>query len=320
MHPYPDTHLATVPPLLLKFENAYESLSKQNKRVCAFIRRNHLKAAFLTAAEVAEQAGVSPATVVRFSTAMGFSGFSALQKELQAMAAAGLGNEYLRVKPDPVRSRISSERAGMVDAHPNEQADHPLFQIAKLSACALDELADGFDEEARRAFDEAARLLFNARRIVVTGHKASTGIAAHAAYVLSKVHAGVSELYSLADRSSFSTVEPLGQDDVLLAFAVIYYPRETLDIIRVLAEKGVRVVLVCDFRTFPEAKYASASVLIPLRFHGFLDQMAPALAVADALAYDVFSLDEEKGRARLKAFNAFNESVGAFSQIGRFSD
>ncbi|MBM6705434.1 hypothetical protein H6A60_13270, partial [Sutterella massiliensis] len=74
-----------------------------------------------------------------------------MQKELQAMAAAGFGNEYLRVKPDPVRSRISSERAGMVDAHPNEQADHPLFQIAKLSACALDELADGFDEEARRA-------------------------------------------------------------------------------------------------------------------------------------------------------------------------
>ena len=68
--------LADAPELIKKFEDAYDDLSKQNKRVCAFFIHNHLKAAFLTTAEVAEQAGVSPATVVRFAVAMGFSGYA----------------------------------------------------------------------------------------------------------------------------------------------------------------------------------------------------------------------------------------------------
>lgn len=298
----PQTALLTTPPLLKRLEDAYDSLSKQNKRVCSFFLRNHLKAAFLTAAQVADYAGVSPATVVRFCTAMGFSGFSDLQQQFKTMAADGLGTEFLPVKP-PAAKRTAG--------------DSPLKDVASVSMRALKDLSEEFDGAA---FDRASQLLFNARKILVTGHKANLGIAAHAAYVLSKIHPDVRHIQSLDGFDSFGAVNDADESDVLLAFTVIHYPTATLEIMRALANKGVRIVLVTDFKAFAEADLAEEVLLAPFRFHGFLDQMAPMLAIADALAYSVYQKDEERGRKRLKEFNAFNEQIKAFAQVCRFSE
>lgn len=296
------TTLLTTPPLLKRLEDSYDSLSKQNKRVCSFFLRNHLKAAFLTVAQVAEYAGVSPATVVRFCTAMGFSGFADLQQKFRAMAADGLGTEFLPVKPPAAEGTAG---------------DSPLKDVASVSMRALKELSDDCDGDA---FNRASQLLFDARKILVAGHKANLGIAAHAAYVLSKIHADVKHIQSVDGFDSFGVLNDAAERDVLLAFTVIHYPRATLEIMRVLAQKGVHIILVTDFKAFAEADLADEVLLAPLRFHGFLDQMAPMLAITDALAYSVYQKDEEKGRKRLKEFNAFNEQIHAFAQVCRFSE
>lgn len=298
----PKIALLSTPPLLKRLEDSYDSLSKQNKRVCSFFLRNHLKAAFLTVAQVADYAGVSPATVVRFCTAMGFSGFAELQQKFRAMAADGLGTEFLPVKPP-----VSERTAG----------DSPLKDVASVSMRSLKELSDDFDGAA---FDRASQMLFDARKILVAGHKANLGIAAHAAYVLSKIHADVRHIQSVDGFDSFGALNDADKRDVLLAFTVIHYPQATLEIMRVLAQKCVRIVLVTDFKAFAEADLAEEVLLAPLRFHGFLDQMAPMLAIADALAYSVYQKDEEKGRKRLKEFNAINEQIQAFAQVCRFSE
>jgi hypothetical protein len=44
------------------------------------------------------------------------------------------------------------------------------------------------------------------------------------------------------------------------------------------------------------------------------------LALTDALAYELYKLDESSARKRLKEFNEFNEQDGAFLQICRFAE
>ena len=97
--------MAKMPPLLKMIEQKSSTMTYQHQRIGAFLKRHHLKAAFLTVAEVAKEAGVSPATVVRFSAALGYKGFSELQKELQELAVNASGTkggrtEFLSVKPD----------------------------------------------------------------------------------------------------------------------------------------------------------------------------------------------------------------------------
>ena len=54
--------------LLQKIEDGYQKFSKGQKKLADFIREDYDKAAFLTAAKMGEEVGVSESTVVRFAT------------------------------------------------------------------------------------------------------------------------------------------------------------------------------------------------------------------------------------------------------------
>ena len=65
-----------------KLEEGYGRFSKGQKKLADFIRNDYDKAAFLTAAKMGEEVGVSESTVVRFAMALGYDGYPGFQKAL----------------------------------------------------------------------------------------------------------------------------------------------------------------------------------------------------------------------------------------------
>ena len=63
----------------------FPKLSKGQKLIAEYILKNYDKAAFMTAAKLGNNVGVSESTVVRFATELGFSGYPKLQKALQEL-------------------------------------------------------------------------------------------------------------------------------------------------------------------------------------------------------------------------------------------
>ena len=61
--------------LVQRLEDGYNKFSKGQKKLADFIREDYDKAAFMTAAKMGEEVGVSESTVVRFATALGYEGF-----------------------------------------------------------------------------------------------------------------------------------------------------------------------------------------------------------------------------------------------------
>ena len=68
--------------LLKMIDERYQKFSKGQKKLADFIREDYDKAAFLTAAKMGEEVGVSESTVVRFATALGYDGYPEFQKAL----------------------------------------------------------------------------------------------------------------------------------------------------------------------------------------------------------------------------------------------
>ena len=56
--------------LVQRLEDGYNKFSKGQKKLADFIREDYDKAAFMTAAKMGEEVGVSESTVVRFATAL----------------------------------------------------------------------------------------------------------------------------------------------------------------------------------------------------------------------------------------------------------
>lgn len=69
--------------VLTKIEDSYLDLSKSHKRIADYVLANYEKAAFLTAAKLGEETGISVSTVVRFATSLGYEGYPEFQDALR---------------------------------------------------------------------------------------------------------------------------------------------------------------------------------------------------------------------------------------------
>jgi DNA-binding MurR/RpiR family transcriptional regulator len=61
----------------------YSQLTKSEKRIANYLRKNQEESAFLSAGELAERLGLSEATMVRFARSLGFNSYPAMREVLQ---------------------------------------------------------------------------------------------------------------------------------------------------------------------------------------------------------------------------------------------
>ncbi|WP_205417301.1 MurR/RpiR family transcriptional regulator, partial [Klebsiella pneumoniae] len=67
--------------LIHKLQHKVAGLTEAQRRIADYIVHNPMEVAFLTVDKLASKVGTSTATIMRFSAAVGYSGFSELQKE-----------------------------------------------------------------------------------------------------------------------------------------------------------------------------------------------------------------------------------------------
>lgn len=61
----------------------YNALTKSEKRIANYLRKNQEESAFLSAGELADRLGLSEATIVRFARTLGFGSYPAMRAVLQ---------------------------------------------------------------------------------------------------------------------------------------------------------------------------------------------------------------------------------------------
>ena len=71
--------------LIKRLNHSGKKLSKSHRRIAECIVAHYDKVVFMTASKLGEYVGVSESTVVRFASALGYSGYPQLQKALQEL-------------------------------------------------------------------------------------------------------------------------------------------------------------------------------------------------------------------------------------------
>ncbi|MGB8253556.1 MAG: MurR/RpiR family transcriptional regulator [Anaerolineaceae bacterium] len=130
--------------------NHFNSLTKSEKRIATFLRRNQDEAAFLAASEISDRLNISEATVVRFARKLGFASYPGMRTVLQ-------DNFRMRVTHSTrLKGRLNELR---------EVGD--IFE--KLTVSEIDYLTQALETVDRDALMKSAKLLSSARRIFVFG-------------------------------------------------------------------------------------------------------------------------------------------------------
>ncbi|MDX5459484.1 MurR/RpiR family transcriptional regulator [Micromonospora tulbaghiae] len=234
-------------------------LTPTQRRIAHCLVRHAGAAAYLSAAEVAELAGVSQPSVTRFAMALGHDGYPALRRRLRELTVTG--------------------SAGPAGGNALQRAVH-------AERDNLDRLAAQLADAGRVA--EVGKLLAASRPLPVLGLRAAAPLAAYFAYFAAKVHPDV----RVFDDGGSMLVDRLDQAvaagaTAMLAFVLPRYPRETLDALREARDAGLTVVAITDSPVSPATEHAEvvlpAAVGADLVFDLHTAPMTLAMVVLQAI-------------------------------------
>ena len=251
-------------------------LTPTQRRIAQCLVRHAASAAYLSAVEVAELAGVSQPSVTRFAVALGYDGYPALRRRIRELTGttpgtAEGGNELQRA--------LHAEREN----------------LAHLGGW----LADPAPVTA------AGRILAASRPLPVLGLRAAAPLAAYFAFFAAKVHPDVRVLDSggslLTDR--LEQARAAGAS-ALLAMVLPRYPREALDALRTARELGLSVVAITDSPVGPAAEHAEIVLPAPVGTRLVFDLHTAPMAMAMVLLQAVCDAAPAQTQRRLEEFES----------------
>lgn len=265
-------------------------LSPSQRRIARHVQANYQTVAFSTVADVARAAHVSEATVVRFATALGFSGYPALQAEVRRMVRADLkGTDRFRLSEHERPAGAGS--------------------LERLAVAELENLRQLREAGNGAALQEAARALRAARRVLVIGARGAAPLAFHLWFALDKL--GLDAARSLsADSEALDRIGRMDGRDVVVAIGFPRYLRATVSQLDLAGSRGVRRIVVTDSPFSPFK--GEVSLCTPAVSASFVAFHAAPLVLLNALIEEVAASDREATLAALAAFEAVAEAQSYF--------
>jgi len=271
-------------------ENSVDLTGKQVE-IADYIIRHYDKAAFLTAARVASEVGVSESTVIRFAVSLGYSGYPEFQEHLQRIIREELtSTERLQVSLD------------------HEAEDDFFSRIFIQEMENMQGLFYGFPRAELRTVADA---ISKADRIFVTGIRAARSLAQHFAFQLGRIHENVVEVSS-AQQETWDFIKGGTPNDLLFAIAFPRYPRETVELVDFALRLNMQVTGFTDRMVSPIARRCRPILLAPVEMVTFVDLYSGPLAVLSALVAEVAFRNKEKAFAYLQKFEDFARQMKVF--------
>lgn len=272
-------------PLIRRLQEGADRFSRHQRALARHVLKHHEAVAFATVSELAAQAGVSEATVVRFAKALSFTGYPEFQKEVRRLLRADLrGLERLQQGEAAEGARRT-----------------PLDLVLETERRNLATLQQSYDA---RKFAAAVRMLGNAPTVMVIGTRSTAALAHHLSFALGKIGIDAARVTAVTSE----TYDRLGRMGTRGCVVVIGFPRYLQELVEVLAfarERRIPTLAITDSVFSPLA--ADVVLHAPAESASFIAFHAAPLALVNALVHEVSGVDPARTQKALQQFEGVAE-------------
>lgn len=252
----------------------FHKFSRGQKLIAQFIIDHYDKAAFMTAAKIAETVDVSESTVVRFASALGYSGYPEMQKALQVLIKNKLTTVQRISLNDDVNDKLKLHKRNLKNEMNN-----------------LRYLYDHFDMEA---LDKATELILDADRVFVLGLRTSSTLSNYLGFYLDVILNNAKVLNNSGVNSLYEEIIRIKEDDLLIIISYPRYSRTTLDAARFVKERNTKIVAITDTEESPAYELADVSLLAKSNIVSFVDSLVVPMAMINQLIINISLREKEE--------------------------
>lgn len=220
----------------------YDALTPGFRKLADFIMKNTLDSAFFTATELARRVGVDPATVVRFSQEIGYSGFRELSHEIKDYVRAQVTATYRKAK----EAKTEEDILNVIFDNTEEQLQR--FRTTETASLA-----------------KAIELLKGASKIWITGEFTSFDLAAYLSKALDPTIGIPADYFHPNITETAAAINEMQAGEAVLALVVGLPGLDTGYALHVAREKGLKTVCVSNSGTVLPAREADVTVIVPTK-------------------------------------------------------
>lgn len=225
-----------------------ERLTKVSRKIAAFVLDNMDEACFMTSTEIADRLGVSETSVIRFSRALGFTGFMDFQKNLRknySEKIASISSSVTVPAERLLKSMSESDSEDFIHIHFHNSI-HDINSVVQKNTTAV--------------FNEAADIIMNSHRKYIISSRANAGVGSYMYLLLKHM---LNDVYS-TNHESLNMIDILSdadKGDCVIAFSFPRYSNLDLSALEMVSERGVSIIVFTDKPSAALAHYASVVIL-----------------------------------------------------------
>ncbi len=249
--------------------------SKGQRRIADYITAHYDETAFMTAARLGQEVGVSESTVVRFATELGFEGYPQLQKAMQELVRSKL---TMLQRLDLTRSRMRQEDV-----------------LQQVATSDMHNIRRTLEELDKAVFARGVDAIVSARQVYVFGAGSCKAMAGFLTHYLQILLGGRVHMLSASSQSEiFEEMLDIGPEDVVIGISFPRYSSKAAKTLHYAHTKGAAIVALTDGPLSPIAPYATVLLTAHSDMAAVVDSLVAPLSVINALivAISLRTMDE----------------------------
>ncbi|MDI3340116.1 MAG: MurR/RpiR family transcriptional regulator [Sphaerobacter sp.] len=268
----------------------YDRLSPKQRQVARFIADNEAFTAFASAAELGKAVDVDAATVVRLAQSLGFSGYAELQEVIRGQIPERL----------TFVERVEQQRQ-----QPRDRQQLPV----RVFTNDIDNLNQTLSQTQPEVVHAAVEAICRADHVVAIGMGFSAAVAVFLGHGLNSL--GVRTTVCTEGGSGLTIMlANLRPTDLVIGVSVWRYLRETVDALKLAAERGVPTLALTDSSVSPPARIADHVLVAATRGVGHSLSPVGLMAIVNLLLAEIVARDPERTLPTLREIDRLYRERG----------
>lgn len=273
--------------------SVFHTFSKSQKKLAMLVMRDCGKVAYLTAERLGNLAGVSESTVVRFATALGYSGYVDFQAAVQQLVKS-------KLTPNE-RIAITKKRIGRKDI------------IENVIQSDINKLRLTFENLDRDAFYKSVDSILSTKKIYIIGARSTEPVAKLLYHNLSLILDNVKFVEVSSTGEVFEEMFSISKDDVLIAFSFPRYSTKVVKAVKFAADSSAKVVVVTDSKISPLVQYATYTLIAQTDMASFMDSLVAPISIINAIIVEITQRNEKEILERFDKLEALWDEYDVYT-------
>lgn len=235
-------------------------MSKTQTKIADYILNNRNSVSFYNVRKLAKLAGVSEASVIRFSVFLGFKGYPELREALQEAT-----QQHLSVKDRLIMSYHAYQ-------------DNEILDVMKDDVNNILQTLENTDiEKVKKICAE----IISAQHIFIISCRSAASLGTFFWYYLNMILDNVTLITSLSD--DIERLESVTSEDLFIGLSFERYSKATYQIMKFAKEKGCKTISITDTLLSPLIPWSDDYLLSCTKMPTFLDSFVAPLSIINML-------------------------------------